>query len=206
MNKLRKGVLKTNKKGFLGPIGDDLPSLIPIVFGLLIFFSIFNLGFQTFTRKSAAFDDSLLVLTVSDVLKGESIISGYDDFQAKCSEVNVTGMNFKAALIELPAPEDVSESKIIFNVHDLINCDRFECKVDSVEIFSAKINGKNELFKCSNIIDEDNLIRAGDSIVLDDRDEILARIFPVGFVDNVKVSETAEFAVKPMFLVVMMWA
>ena len=62
------------------------------------------------------------------------------------------------------------------------------------------------MFKCSNIIDEDNLIMAGDPIVLDERDEILARIFPVGFVDNVKVSETAEFAVKPMFLVVMMWA
>ena len=62
-----------NQKGFLGPIGDDLPSLIPIIFGLVIFFAVFNTGFQAFQNKSRDFDVVLIDTSGRDALSEDLV-------------------------------------------------------------------------------------------------------------------------------------
>ena len=83
-------------KGFLGPIGDDLPSLIPLIFALVIFFSTFTFAFSVFNEKNSDFQSDLDVLNIARVLKGTSLISSIEDFDKSCATLNITSLKFRA--------------------------------------------------------------------------------------------------------------
>ena len=85
-------------KGFLGPIGDDLPSLIPLLFALLIFFATFSFSYTTFSQKNTGFQRDLDVLNIARVLKGTNYISGYVAFQDACNSLNPTNVKYRAVI------------------------------------------------------------------------------------------------------------
>ena len=62
------------KKAFIGPIGDDIPSLIPIVFALTIFFASFNAALSTFDKKNNGFADDFYALKIARVLRSNGYI------------------------------------------------------------------------------------------------------------------------------------
>lgn len=76
-----------SKKGFIGPIGDDLPSLVPIVVALVIFFSIFTLTLNTYNSKNAFISKQLDMASVAREIKGDSLILGIDQFEKRCSSI-----------------------------------------------------------------------------------------------------------------------
>ncbi|MBI4044394.1 MAG: hypothetical protein HY392_01675 [Candidatus Diapherotrites archaeon] len=85
-------------KGFLGPIGDDLPSLIPLLFALLIFFATFSFSYSTFSQKNTGFQRDLDVLNIARVLKGTNYVSGYQAFLDSCNSLNPTNLKYRAVI------------------------------------------------------------------------------------------------------------
>lgn len=67
-------------RGFVGPIGDDLPSLIAIMLALTLFFSGLTFAMRTFSQRQ---DDVRVVKGAVDIsrsLVGESVIPSDKDF------------------------------------------------------------------------------------------------------------------------------
>lgn len=76
-------------KGFIGPIGDDLPSLVPIVAALLLFFSIFALTLNTYETKNDEIRKQTDMTSVSRELKGDSLILDVTQFSQKCQDIQL---------------------------------------------------------------------------------------------------------------------
>lgn len=69
-----------NKKGFIGSIGDDLPSLIPTFFAILIFFTGVAFAFNAINDKNDYLSTYLDSLTIAKSALGDGSFSSYDDF------------------------------------------------------------------------------------------------------------------------------
>lgn len=87
--------------GFLGPIGDDIPSLIPLVVALIIFFSTFTFALNEFNRKSSTFAADRDSLAVADVLKSDSLISNYNEFDQLCKSIRISSIKFVAGIVDI---------------------------------------------------------------------------------------------------------
>ncbi len=85
-NKLKKSF---SSKGFIGPIGDDLPALIPIVVSLLLFFTIFSVTLNAYNTKNTEINKQTLMISASREIKGDSIILGIEQFNERCEKVNL---------------------------------------------------------------------------------------------------------------------
>jgi hypothetical protein len=92
---------KRAKKGFIGPIGDDLPSLIPLIFSLVIFFATFNQTFMIYRSTASRFELVLDALRISNALRGDKYINDFQEFEQLCNNVNPIGLFFKAGLVDL---------------------------------------------------------------------------------------------------------
>lgn len=68
------------KKGFIGSIGDDLPSLIPLFFALMIFFAGLAFVFTAINDKNAQMNIYLDSLTIAKSALGKSSFSSHEDF------------------------------------------------------------------------------------------------------------------------------
>ena len=167
-------------RGFIGPIGDDLPSLIPLLLGLVIFFSTFTLGFNTFDARNTDFKDDLSVMRVTRTLQSNSYIYNYQNFRGLCEQVGVVNLKFVAgisqdAVISDPdhPPEDIYSAEFFKNSDGTFYCSNFDS------------GGPHD-----SISDFISLQELGDK-------KVVTRIFPIVVEDN-KI-------VKPMHLYVVAW-
>jgi len=95
-------------KGFIGAIGDDLPSLIPIFIGLLIFFAVFLNTYNTYKQNTAVYDIQQEAISIASVMKEEPLISDYSQFARSCNMVNTTA-NWNAFLVPLDINTSVQD-------------------------------------------------------------------------------------------------
>lgn len=102
-------------KGFIGPIGDDLPSLIPLIFALVVFFSSFNAAMQTFEKRNSDFVDDLDALKVARILRSNGYISSLEEFKKICSLITVKSINFEAGLMHLNVSSPFTPSDLFYN-------------------------------------------------------------------------------------------
>jgi len=95
-NSSKKGIMLAskaflrNKNGFLGAIGDDLPSLVPIFFSLLIFFSTLSFVFITLSDRNAYLETYFESISVSKEALGSSFFSDYNNFLDNINSINTT--------------------------------------------------------------------------------------------------------------------
>jgi len=168
------------KRGFIGPIGDDLPSLIPLLFGLVMFFSAFTTTFNSFDRNNVIFKDDITVMKISRVMQSNSYIYSYENFEELCSGVGIVNLNFVTGISEQAARGN--------DVQDL-----FE-----VEIFE---NSDGDNYYCTNLesVSLSNPLLISDFLSLEDAADftVVSRVFPI-VVEDSKV-------VKPMHLFVVAW-
>lgn len=167
-----------SSKGFLGPIGDDLPSLVPLLLALIIFFSTFTMTFNIFSSKSADFAADIDALSVARVLKGSSYISGIEHFSKLCGSLTVYRVNYFAGLTDAvtnPNPNSSAEGVI-----DIFNLDL----IDSTESGTPYV--------CTNLPEGES---PTSSMVADRK--ILTRIYAVAL--------EQDSIVRPVHLVVVMW-
>ena len=167
-------------KGFIGPIGDDLPSLIPLLFGLVMFFSTFTMTFSSFDARNTEFSYDVSVMRISRTIQSNSYIYNYNNFQKLCDNIGLVNVNYVAG-ISSQAAKHGSVSNI------------FE-----VEFFE---DGAGNAFYCSNV-EPDNLSippKISDFLTSADAidETVISRIFPL-VVEDDKV-------VKPMHLFVVAW-
>jgi hypothetical protein len=94
-----------NQKGFIGSIGDDLPSLIPIFLGLVVFFSVFLGVFNDYNQKNKVYTLNQEAVEISMQLKSDPVIVDYDHFMEKCNSIKST-KNWTAFLVGLPLDTD----------------------------------------------------------------------------------------------------
>ncbi len=171
-----------NEKGFLGPIGDDLPSLIPLVFALIIFFGAFGVTFSTFNQRGRDFDLQIEALRISTGLKGNSYFANYEQFREICDGINARGIKFRGGLVEFEKlKKNCSEDPA--NCFDIFNKDpQFYGSVGK--------SGEANVFMCENTVEELSRQRIA-------QQNPITRDFPVALNDN--------FTVKPMSLVITVW-
>ena len=178
----RRGI---GRGGFIGPIGDDLPSLIPLLFGLVIFFSTFTLAFNAFDARNTDFKDDLSVMRISRTLQSNSYIYNYQNFEDLCGQVGVVNLKFIAGISA-----------------DAANLDP-ESPSAPADVYGVKFFGSGgEYFQCSNVEPEPRGGAApgiGDFISPEELagSKVVTRIFPIVVEDN-KI-------VKPMHMYVVAW-
>jgi len=175
---------KINLKAFIGPIGDDLPSLIPIIFALAIFFASFYFAFNSFNAKIKSFDDDLTVLQIGNTLRGSGFIADYSQFQEICNGLNVREPKFVAGLIEF--------KKRSTGGYEGINILELDKPGSNSEFFKVEEDGKEKKYFCSNTGELPDLSKA-----LDPTTRIVFRIYPVVL--------DYDLSIKPVQLVVVAW-
>ncbi|HLC78918.1 MAG TPA: hypothetical protein VJG83_00675 [archaeon] len=163
-------------KGLIGPIGDDLPSLIPILLGLVMFFSTFTLAFNAFDERNAEFNDDIAVMRVSRILQSNSYIPTYAAFEELCSEVGLVNLKYVAAITT-----DAVNGVVVENIFEI----------------SFFENSAGNTYLCTNTTSSGNTI--SDFISFEEAQDrkLVSRIFPIVIED--------EKIVKPMHLVVVAW-
>ncbi len=203
-----------NRKGFIGPIGDDLPSLIPLIFALIIFFSTFSFALARYGQMTSSFENDLTVANISSILRGDSFITGPDDFSKKCSTLPVTKMKYVAGITNaMTAPEyfkkgmsDPSDYRGI-NVYDLkfvnnnvdeddeLDPDGYNNRDDDGDEDKDDDGDGNidSEYRCANIEKSEELTFESSR-----NHNVVYRIYPIALQQN-KV-------VRPMHLVVVAWA
>lgn len=93
------GKNKCKSKGFIGAIGDDLPSLIPIIFALVLFFAVFGYSLDVFHQKTDFMQMKLSGLQIASTIKQNSLLSGEHGFLRGCSKVTQREYNYVAVLL-----------------------------------------------------------------------------------------------------------
>jgi len=89
-----------NIKGFIGPIGDDLPSLVPILIALTVFFAAFANTLQIFGDKSAQFDSDLGVMQVVRTLKSDNYMNGINEWEYLCNTITPKQFKYYGGITE----------------------------------------------------------------------------------------------------------
>jgi hypothetical protein len=102
---------KLNKKGFIGAIGDDLPSLIPIIVALVLFFTIFSLTLNTYTTKNITLRKNMSLMSISRELKGDSLLLDVNQFLTRCdnTRLNTHEYNFRVAVYSNEQLKQIAE-------------------------------------------------------------------------------------------------
>ncbi|MBS3057079.1 MAG: hypothetical protein J4415_00450 [Candidatus Diapherotrites archaeon] len=180
-------MLEKKHKGFLGPIGDDLPSLVPLIFALIIFFSTFTYAMNSMDSRNEDFDADLATLSISRIMRSNGYITGYEDFRRLCGNINVAGLNYEVALVETELTYDES------NYSSYADPEYSGVDILDLRVFDSTPENEDDPdaseFSCSNLSELPELIEI--------EQRLSSRVFPI-------VLEDAKIA-KPMFLVVITW-
>ena len=175
------------RRGFIGPIGDDLPSLIPLLLGLVIFFSTFTNAFSAFDARSADFKDDVAVMRISRTIQSNSYIYSVENFRELCLQIDAVNIKYVAGITaditegSRATPPSASEG--------LYGLSFFK---------SGGEEGRGEEFYCSNQ-QAGTTEKFSDFLTNEEASgqKVVTRIFPIVVEDN-KI-------VKPMHLVVISW-
>ncbi len=144
-----------SRKGFIGPIGDDLPSLIPILFALVIFFATFTTTFQRLDSGQREFSNAISLLEISDRLRGDRYMDTPDEFFELCGGISeVISVYYKVGAVKLPLEQT-------FDVMEFVNEDEGIFEIDG------------ELLECSNMERE-----------ISHDTEVMVKKFPFAFQDS----------------------
>ncbi len=78
------------QKGYIGAIGDDLPSLIPLFLGIVLFFAVFINTYNVYTQNTSLYSSQNEALRIALILKEEPVIISHDFYNNLCNKVDTT--------------------------------------------------------------------------------------------------------------------
>ncbi len=166
-----------NKKGYLGPIGDDLPSLIPLMFALVIFFSSFYMTVNTYNDRTIDFENDIAVVQISASLRGTGFVSSLTEFEKSCNALNIRQPFFSAGLTEL------------------------DKEINIFDLDSEYIPDGGNLFKCSNT---NETLTQEKAFSLNSK--VVSRIYPLVMEKNFTDGRGNEKSIViPVKLIVVAW-
>ncbi|MDD3178307.1 MAG: hypothetical protein PHR26_02195 [Candidatus ainarchaeum sp.] len=184
--------MKKKQKGYIGAIGDDLPSLIPIFIGLLIFFSVFLSTYNNYKTETQNFDLHQDAIDISMTLRSEPVIIDYNHFTNICNKVN-TNRNWTAFLIDLPQDLDnYNEVDLEF----LLTNDEDNTQIIVLDENIYDPNSEQNIFYCPNT--SKNLDKFKTKVkTQDEKHKVLVYVYPI----NLQI----EYHAVPVRLYVAVW-
>lgn len=192
------------EKGFIGVIGDDLPSLLPIIAGLLLFFSTFNTALSTFSEAKTVFENSEKLIQIIKAVRGDNYISSYKDFVEGCAKIPVKGLFYKVALVDsalFRVPESGLPKIEFFDVRRFVLDDDYARNSIAFSIITPE--GK-KVFLCSKTFNLENYSEEEIKKLKETQiRNLFTRIYPVAFED--RQNARSGLVVRPMFLVITVW-
>jgi hypothetical protein len=187
------------EKGFIGTIGDDLPSLIPIIVALLLFFTIFSITLNTYTQKNFFLRQNITLMNVSRELKGDSLILNVDNFLNNCSKMQVNNykQNFMAAIY---SNEKIAE---MFTVGESFLDDFKNVNPgfpSDTENFLQGLDkdGYSESYFCF-------YKKLGGRQITSARANYSTRFYPVAFQERVEIGGIEYIIISPGMMVMVIW-
>jgi hypothetical protein len=183
-----------SKKGFIGPIGDDLPSLVPIVVSLVLFFSIFALTLNTYNTKNTYLRKQMDMTSVAREIKGDSLILGIDQFETKCASVKTKFLpyNFMTGLYSADNP--LSGTK-----KDFVDASFNQDNLTSLGFLNADNNfGELKPFFCE-------YAKPGAKAFTGKEKNYLVRYYPVAIQKEVEIDGRGQFIVVPGIMAMVVW-
>lgn len=189
------------ERGFIGPIGDDLPSLIPIVTGLVIFFSVFVLTLNTYNEKNVFLEKQIDMTSVARDLKGDSLILNWEQFNERCSAMQIKRYPYSFIVAIYSANMDLKDvitefkDSSSFTSEDVINSNSFSFLKQPVE------DGSIKSFYCS-------YTKIGGKEFSDVKKEYTVRFYPIAVQQPILVGTsivTYQNLVVPSVMSMVVW-
>jgi len=190
-----------SKKGFIGAIGDDLPSLIPIVFALLIFFSAFTATLAIYNSENAAVQTDMGMLSIARNLKGDSLVLNLSQFQERCDNVRLPNYPYNFMVAIYGAEDDLSTVVNDF-AESRVTMDNEQ---GSDNFLEGKIGTSDEPFLCGykKLGSKDfGDIRGGSNNV---REEYTLRYYPVAVQTEITINGVDYFVIIPGVMAMILW-
>jgi hypothetical protein len=175
------------QKGFIGAIGDDLPSLIPIVVALLLFFSIFTLTLNTYNSKNFDIRKQIGLMSISRSIKGESLIQDIGQFNQNCNDSKLKKHNYNY-MVGLYYGDDIQEALNDFQ----------ESSVNTPYEDSSMIKSNGEYYFCG-------YKKAGGIEFTKKRQEYLLRYYPVAVQHEVTINGETKYFILPSVMAMVVW-
>lgn len=189
-------IFKMNKKGFIGPIGDDLPSLIPIVVGLLIFFTVFTNTLMIYDSKNAEIRQQIDMASIARTIKGDSLILSHDQFSDACDKTKLrrNTYNYMVGIFSTKEFEDITNSSTIVK--------------EFIDSSSGYPDNISESFLIDEEIDESYFCqyrKAGSFAFSSKQAEYLIRFYPVAVQIKKEVGNTDYYITEPAIMGMVIW-
>lgn len=144
-----------NKKGYIGAIGDDLPSLIPIFLSITIFFSVFLNTFNVYRTTTDLYSLKNDALVISNIIKEEPLFIDYEAFIGTCNKVNT---NYNWNIFVTPLDLNTENYKPITSLDlDIEGTDLFITHWSSI-LDEPFFCGNRELNELISALDKKNVV------------------------------------------------
>ena len=188
-------IMKIWEKGFIGSIGDDLPSLIPIVFALLIFFSAFSATLAIYNSENAAVSTDMGMLSIARSLKGDSLLLNWDQFDKRCQDLRIQKYPYNFMVAIYSADKDL----------DTVIADFVETRVNgdiSDSFLTAEVDGDRESYFCGyRKIGSKDFGDIGDK----SRAEYILRYYPVAVQTKLQINGKEYYVIIPGVMAMIIW-
>ena len=145
--------VKKSSRGFIGSIGDDLPSLIPLFFALMIFFTALAFAFTTINEKNATINTYLDSLTIAKTALSDGSFASLSEFQNTGKNI-VTMSNYLYGLVYIPKNNPSFDFEELLE-GDIKNAFIQACKKGNIK-FSDNTILTTESAKNTNCDDDDD--------------------------------------------------
>lgn len=184
---------KKAQRGYLGPIGDDIPSLIPIIVGLITFFGAFTYTLNEYNHRTQTFAADRDSLIIANALKGDSYLSNYTEFAKACNGLRVRGLDYFAGVIDSKQWEAIAEQSTDESVNKL------SLIADNLYPIADPLypEGNQELVCHHGLVDEGDVPDSDDLALILNNRQFIVLSFPVAV--------ESPLAVVPATLVVITW-
>ncbi len=188
--------IQFEEKGFIGAIGDDLPSLIPIIFALLIFFTAFSAALGMYNSENAQVSTEMGMLSIARVLKGDSLLLNVNQFLGRCDDVKIGKYPYNYMVAVYKADEDL----------DGVIDDFIETEIDgyiSPSFLKGELNGNQESYFCGyKRLGSKNF---GDTVGSKAREEYIMRYYPIAIQTKVLIDGKEYYVIIPGIMAMVIW-
>jgi hypothetical protein len=190
------------EKGFIGPIGDDLPSLIPIVTGLVIFFSVFVLTMNTYNEKNDYLEKQIDMTSVARDLTGDSLILNWSQFNDRCTGLKIK--RYPYSFITAIYGTDVDLTNVIQDFKEASLQGPSGTRADGSEFgfIKQEVEGLGQQsFYC-------NYLKIGGKDFSTNKREYSVRFYPIAVQQPIQVatgSVTYQYLIVPAVMAMVVW-
>lgn len=138
------------QKGYIGAIGDDLPSLIPLFLGIVLFFAVFITTYTNYTQSTNLYGTQNEALRIALILKEEPLIIDHNFFVHLCNKVD-TSYNWTAFLVDInlsyEGNEAISLPALIDEYKDVGEDDMHDKDIISIFVDETLEETENDRYK-----------------------------------------------------------